>query len=231
MKAPRSAIEAEGLSRALQRANGGPSAHPTEQECPRTRAPSRCSAPESSASGKRCTLARAGHRVRLIEASAEPFANAASLYCGGDAGARARGGDGAGHAAPARPRGRRAVAQLLSGAPIERQHRRCRRARPRRAGAFRAAHARSRLVDGAELGALEPDLAGRFTSALYFPEEAHMPAPAALAFMLAEVQRAGVEIILGDRAAEARRDDHRLPGPGGARCPARFARRARRARY
>lgn len=55
-----------------------------------------------------------------------------------------------------------------------------------------------RLVDGADLGALEPDLGGRFTSALYFPEEAHMPAPAALAFMLAEVQRAGVEIILGD---------------------------------
>ncbi len=44
---------------------------------------------------------------------------------------------------------------------------------------------------------MEPDLAGRFTSALYFPDEAHMPAPAALEFMLAEVQRAGVEIVLG----------------------------------
>jgi len=54
-----------------------------------------------------------------------------------------------------------------------------------------------RLIDANELGAMEPDLAGRFTSALYFPDEAHMPAPAALEFMLAEVQRAGVEIVLG----------------------------------
>ncbi len=87
-----------------------------------------------------------------------------------------------------------------------------------------------RLIDANELGAMEPDLAGRFTSALYFPDEAHMPAPAALEFMLAEVQRAGVEIVLGGSApCRGERYDHRLPRPRGARRPAEPARRARRA--
>ncbi len=58
-----------------------------------------------------------------------------------------------------------------------------------------------RLVDAGELANLEPDLHDRFTAALYFPEEAHMPAPVALAFMLAEAQGAGVEIAFGQTDA------------------------------
>ena len=79
---------------------------------------------------------------------------------------------------------------------------------------------------------LEPDLAGRFPSALYFPDEAHMPAPAALAFMLAEVQRRRRRGRLRRRAARrrTRRHDHRLPRARRARRAARPARRARRAR-
>ena len=145
------------------------------------------------------TLARAGHRVRLIEASAEPFADAASLY-GGVMLAPEREAE----TAPAmlRQLGREGVALWRNFYPaleIERQPRRCRRARPRRAAnASRGARRAIASIDAAELGALEPDLAGRFTSALYFPDEAHMPAPAALEFMLAEVQRAGVEIVFGE---------------------------------
>ena len=44
---------------------------------------------------------------------------------------------------------------------------------------------------------LEPELAGRFPSALFFLDEAHMPAPAALEFMLGQVRAAGVEVIFG----------------------------------
>jgi glycine oxidase len=54
-----------------------------------------------------------------------------------------------------------------------------------------------RSLDAKEVESLEPDLAGRFAPALYFAEEAHMPALDALVFMLAEAQRAGVEVLFG----------------------------------
>jgi glycine oxidase len=144
------------------------------------------------------TLARAGHRVRLIEISAEPFADAASLY-GGVMLAPEREAE----TAPAmlRQLGREGVALWRNFYPALRSNGSIVVAAARDRGELERFARRTqghRLVDGADLGALEPDLGGRFTSALYFPEEAHMPAPAALAFMLAEVQRAGVEIILGD---------------------------------
>jgi glycine oxidase len=143
------------------------------------------------------TLARAGHRVRLIEISAEPFANAASLY-GGVMLAPEREAE----MAPAmlRQLGREGVALWRNFYPALKSNGSIVVAAARDRGELERFARRTqghRLVDGAELGALEPDLGGRFTSALYFPEEAHMPAPAALAFMLAEVQQAGVEIVLG----------------------------------
>src|SRR5688572_7552651 len=148
------------------------------------------------------TLARAGHRVRLIEVSAEPFADAASLY-GGVMLAPEREAE----TAPAmlRQLGREGVALWRNFYPALRSNGSIVVAAARDRGELERFARRTqghRLVDGADLGALEPDLEGRFTSALYFPEEAHMPAPAALAFMLAEVQRAGVEIILGDAPHE-----------------------------
>jgi glycine oxidase len=53
------------------------------------------------------------------------------------------------------------------------------------------------LLDGKEIGSIEPDLEGRFASALFFADEAHMPAPVALDFMLAEVRKAGVGVHFG----------------------------------
>ena len=49
-------------------------------------------------------------------------------------------------------------------------------------------------LDGSALADLEPDLAGRFDQALFYPEEAHMAAPAALAFLREAVKAAGVAI-------------------------------------
>lgn len=144
------------------------------------------------------TLARAGHRVRLIEASAEPFTQAASLY-GGVMLAPEREAE----TAPAmlRQLGREGVALWRNFYPALKSNGSIVVAAARDRGELERFSRRTqghRLLDGAELGALEPDLAGRFTSALYFPDEAHMPAPAALEFMLAEVQQAGVEIVFGD---------------------------------
>jgi glycine oxidase len=149
------------------------------------------------------TLARAGHRVRLIEVSAEPFADAASFY-GGVMLAPEREAE----TAPAmlRQLGREGVAVWRNFYPALKSNGSIVIAAARDRGELDRFARRTqghRLLDGAELGTLEPDLADRFTSALYFPEEAHMPAPAALAFMLAEVQRAGVEMIFGEAAAPA----------------------------
>ena len=54
-------------------------------------------------------------------------------------------------------------------------------------------------LDEVQLSAMEPDLAGRFSSALFFADEAHVVVPEALAFLLCEVRRLGVEVILGER--------------------------------
>jgi glycine oxidase len=62
----------------------------------------------------------------------------------------------------------------------------------------------ARMTRGAEtldqttLAALEPDLAKRFSTALFYPGEAHLAPDAALAFMLEAAKGAGVELKLGD---------------------------------
>jgi glycine oxidase len=148
-------------------------------------------------------LARAGHRVRLIEASAEPFARAASLY-GGVMLAPEREAETAppilrtlGHEGVAAWRalypglivnGSLVVAQARDASELDRFAR------------LTQGHER---LDAERLQKLEPELAGRFPSALLFPEEAHMPAPAALAFMLGEVRATGVEVVLGADSAAA----------------------------
>jgi glycine oxidase len=52
------------------------------------------------------------------------------------------------------------------------------------------------LLHSTRLAELEPDLADRFDSALYFPNEAHMDANAALESLLARVRDAGVDVLL-----------------------------------
>jgi glycine oxidase len=52
-------------------------------------------------------------------------------------------------------------------------------------------------VDSIRLAELEPDLAGRFSSALFYPHEAHLVTPLGLDFLLGEAQRAGTSVTLG----------------------------------
>jgi glycine oxidase len=142
-------------------------------------------------------LARAGHRVRLLEISTEPFARAASRYGAvmlaaereaetAPPGLRALGSEGTALWRALYPglvnAGSLVVAAARDRVELERFARQT------------EGHER---LDAKALTALEPDLEGRFSSALFFAQEAHMTAPAALVFMLEEVRRAGVEIQFG----------------------------------
>ena len=176
------------------------------------------------------TLARAGHRVRLVEASAEPFTDAASLYA-----AVMLAPEREAETAPAmlRQLGREGVAlwrnfypalksngSLVVAAARERGElrtlctahagpspRRCRRARRAGARPCRTLH----------LGAL---LSRR---------GAHAGAGGARVHAGRSAAGGCRDCFRGRRRAGGRRDGHRLPRPRGARCPARPARRARRA--
>ena len=145
------------------------------------------------------TLARAGHRVRLIEAATEPFSAAASRYAGAmlapwceaeaaepivrDAGiagldlwrAAFPGIFEAGTLVLAQPRD---LSELKRFARLAPGH---------------------EIIDAERIDALEPDLAGRFRSGLYYAREAHMRTPHALAALLGAVRSAGVEVRLGER--------------------------------
>ena len=83
-------------------------------------------------------------------------------------------------------------------------------------------------LDAEELHALEPGLEGRFAAGLYYPAEAHMAPAEAMRFLLDAVRAAGVEVAFGTpwTGSEPRRGDrHRLPGPCRARRAHRPARR------
>lgn len=58
-----------------------------------------------------------------------------------------------------------------------------------------------RTVDGGEIDALEPDLAGRFARGLFFEKEAHLNPRRALADLAQAARNSGVEIVLGTRAS------------------------------
>jgi glycine oxidase len=143
------------------------------------------------------TLARAGHRVRLIETSPDPFVAAASQHAGAMLAP-----DCEAEAAPP------VVRELgLEGLRLWRA------TYPKlvNEGTLVVAAARdkpdlvrfARMTQGHrtlaanELARLEPDLAGRFTDALFFGDEAHMAAPEALAYLLGAADAAGVDIVLG----------------------------------
>lgn len=61
-------------------------------------------------------------------------------------------------------------------------------------------------LDRAGLSALEPDLAERFSTALYFPDEAHVATPHALAFLLESCRSAGVDLHFGRALEESDRE-------------------------
>lgn len=142
-------------------------------------------------------LARAGHRVRLIEATPKPFEGTQSRWAGAMLAPYC---EAEGAEPIVRDLGIEALAcwrRLYPGLV--------------NAGTLVVAGARdqpelarfARLAPGHEqigadrIAALEPDLSGRFATGLYFPDEAHMATPAALAFLLAAVRAAGAGVQLG----------------------------------
>jgi glycine oxidase len=142
------------------------------------------------------TLARAGHRIRLIEQSATPFATSASRLAGAmlPPGCESE-------ALPAvRDLGEAGLAlwratypglvnagSLVVAAPRDQAE----------MDRFERATRPPETLDGTGLAALEPDLAGRFSRAFYFPDEAHMTTPDAMDFLLEAVRKAGVTITFG----------------------------------
>ncbi|HRD77617.1 MAG TPA: FAD-dependent oxidoreductase [Hyphomicrobiaceae bacterium] len=57
-----------------------------------------------------------------------------------------------------------------------------------------------RWLDASEVGALEPELAGRFGRALFYPDEGHVAPRAAMGHLLAELRAGGADVRLGIRA-------------------------------
>lgn len=143
------------------------------------------------------TLAKCGRRVRLIDAAADPFAASASHhagamlapYCEAEAAhptVREHGLRGlqiwretfpglvnAGTLVVAAPRDMPDLTQFAH-----------------RTEGFRR-------LDAAGLASLEPDLGHRFPAGLFYPDEAHMTTPDALAFLLDAARAAGVAIEFG----------------------------------
>lgn len=149
-------------------------------------------------------LAKAGHHVRLIERSETPFTASASRLAGAMLAP--------GCESEAEPRIRHLGQQGLdiwratypdlvnAGSLVV--------AAPRDFAEFaRFAEATSppQTLDGDAIAALEPDLAGRFRSALYFPDEAHLPPERALRFLLDTARSLGAEVQLGRQWTEADR--------------------------
>jgi len=140
------------------------------------------------------TLARRGHRVRLIEQAAEPFVQAASRFAGAMLGPYCE----TEAAAPViRDLGLRSMAlwretypgTVLDGTLVLAAARD--KAEIDRFARLTEGH---KSVDDSTIGKLEPDLAGRFTTGLFYPGEGHVPTVEAMHFLLGEVTRAGVEV-------------------------------------
>jgi glycine oxidase len=141
-------------------------------------------------------LARAGHTVRLIDASAEPFAGSASRLAGamlapgcesdGAPEILGFGEQGLAHWRALYPRLVNA-GSLVVAAPRDQAE----------ATRFARATKPPQTLDAVGLAALEPALDGRFGTAFYFPDEAHMATPDAMAYLLDAACAAGVDLALG----------------------------------
>ena len=156
------------------------------------------------------TLARAGHRVRLVEASPTPFTATASRYAGAmlapwcegeaaDAIVRELG-------VAALPTWREVVPDIAWKGTLVLAATRDRPELVR----FARMTENHETVDSARIGALEPDLAGRFLSGLFYPDEGHMDPLVAMDHILSAARGHGAEVVLGtaaDPAAEAARAD------------------------
>lgn len=142
------------------------------------------------------TLARLGHKVRLVEKSAVPFAESASRL----AGAMLAPGCESETAPEIRSLGVRGLSRWRDVYPRLVNAGSLVVAAPRdapEAARFARVTEPPQTLDAEGLAALEPDLAGRFAQAFYFPDEAHMRTPDALAFLLDAVRTAGAAVELG----------------------------------
>lgn len=143
-------------------------------------------------------LARAGHRVRLIEATSEPFAAAQSRFAGAMLAPWCE-------AEAAEPIVRDAGIAVMdlwrdafpgivtAGTLVVAQPRDM--SELRRFARLAPGHVE---VDAAGIDALEPDLAGRFRIGLHYASEAHMRTPVALAALLDKIRQAGAEVRFGE---------------------------------
>ncbi|HWE18343.1 MAG TPA: FAD-dependent oxidoreductase [Hyphomicrobiaceae bacterium] len=153
------------------------------------------------------TLARRGHRVRVVEASAAPFADAASSYAGAMLGPYCEtevyapvvlelGLESIGLWRAAFPgtvvNGTLVVAAGRDSGEIEHFAR------------LTEGHQR---LGGDAIAKLEPDLAGRFSQGLLYPQEGHVEPLAAMAFLLDALQQAGAEVAFGSGWPDERGSD------------------------
>jgi glycine oxidase len=141
------------------------------------------------------TLARAGYSVRLIEESREPFTRAASRWAGAMIAPEC---EAEGAPTSVRDLGREGLriwretypGTISNGTLVVAQA---------RDAADLARFARltewHETVGAAQIGELEPMLAGRFERGLYFSGEAHFDARKALDWLFGEVRSLGVEIV------------------------------------
>jgi glycine oxidase len=74
---------------------------------------------------------------------------------------------------------------------------------------------RYRWLDAAGIGALEPDLAGRFSQALHFPEEGHLDPRAALAALTERLAALGGPVRFGAGPEECREAELAVRAAGG----------------
>lgn len=59
-----------------------------------------------------------------------------------------------------------------------------------------------RMIDGGEVGELEPDLSGRFLRGLYFPTEGHIAPRDTIALLIAELRRLDATLVFGHAVAD-----------------------------
>jgi glycine oxidase len=143
------------------------------------------------------TLARRGHRVRLLEASAVPFADAASTYAGAMLGPFC---ETEVYAPAVTALGLESMrlwrdtfpGTVLNGTLVVAAARDTREVEH-----FARLTEGYERIDGAAIARLEPDLAGRFSSGLLYAKEGHLDPRAAMQFLLDEIVRAGVEVAFG----------------------------------
>jgi glycine oxidase len=145
------------------------------------------------------TLARAGHGVTLLEESDEPFANTASRHAG-----VMLAPDCEGEKAPDVVRNaghegltlwRATYPELINAGSLVLTLPRDQPELVR----FERLTTNFERIESVRLADLEPDLAGRFSQALYFPNEAHMAAPAALSFLHHACVAAGASVRFGEK--------------------------------